>query len=274
MWTRRDLVTSIAATSALGLVPGRADARVSGRVILIQREFEGEQRSAYLFLPTTLPRRSAAPLLLALHGGGGDAMTTAKTLGWADAVTKAGWYGLFPNLMAEDRDSDVEMLLFLLDEALAQIHADPARLYATGFSAGAGKTYRLAAQASDRFAAFAPVSGSIGDRTSDDWSPYTFDAEPISLLHIHGGADSTVPWQGTSTRVGMTEGLEHWASYLGAVEVSPPELPPCPPDIVGRQWVDDDGHEVVGLLDPDQGHSWPSWANQAIVAFFDRTPRR
>jgi len=49
----------------------------------------------------------------------------------------------------------------VLAEVAATWPLDPARVYATGFSAGAAMSYKLAVRTPDVFAAIAPVSGGL-----------------------------------------------------------------------------------------------------------------
>ncbi|MBN1439100.1 MAG: hypothetical protein JW929_06795 [Anaerolineales bacterium] len=66
---------------------------------------------------------------------------------------------------------------------------DPRRIYATGFSNGALLSYRLACEMADAFAAVAPVAGTLSV------SP-CIPQEPVSVLHIHGSNDVSVPFRG------------------------------------------------------------------------------
>lgn len=64
---------------------------------------------------------------------------------------------------------------------------DPARVYATGMSAGAIMALRLGCQ-SDKFAAIAPVAGTLLTDCAH--------TRPTSVLQIHGTADDRVPYNG------------------------------------------------------------------------------
>src|SRR6185503_17547684 len=75
-----------------------------------------------------------------------------------------------------------------LDELERTHRVDPDRVFATGISNGGMMAGRLACDLPGRFAAIAPVAATLA--TSCD------RAEPVSVLHIHGTADMSVPIAG------------------------------------------------------------------------------
>jgi polyhydroxybutyrate depolymerase len=66
---------------------------------------------------------------------------------------------------------------------------DPHRLYATGMSNGAMMAHRLAAEASTRIAAIAPVAGGL---VYQRFAP----ARPVPVLHIHSLDDPIARYRG------------------------------------------------------------------------------
>ena len=86
---------------------------------------------------------------------------------------------------------DVGWLTSILDDLIDRFPVDEERIYVTGLSNGGFMSYRMACELSDRVAAIASVAGmDFADAT--DCVP----AEPVSVLHIHGTADDTVPYDG------------------------------------------------------------------------------
>lgn len=79
----------------------------------------------------------------------------------------------------------------VLADATARFGLDTSRLMATGFSAGGMMVWNLACAMPDRFAGFAPISGTF-------WKePPTSCAGPAAnVVHIHGDSDRTVPLAG------------------------------------------------------------------------------
>lgn len=68
---------------------------------------------------------------------------------------------------------------------------DTSKLMATGFSAGGMMTWTLACERADRFAGFAPISGTF-------WHPHppSCESEPAHIIHTHGTSDRVVPLKG------------------------------------------------------------------------------
>jgi polyhydroxybutyrate depolymerase len=79
----------------------------------------------------------------------------------------------------------------VLRDAQARFAIDDTRIMAAGFSAGGMLVWYLACTMPDRFAGFAPMSGTF-------WKgPPKTCAEPAAnVVHIHGDADKTVPLGG------------------------------------------------------------------------------
>ena len=79
----------------------------------------------------------------------------------------------------------------VLLDALGRFAIDDARIMATGFSAGGMLVWNLACSMPDRFAGFAPISGTF-------WKePPKSCATPVAnVVHIHGDQDKTVPLGG------------------------------------------------------------------------------
>ena len=100
---------------------------------------------------------------------------------------------------------DVAYLRDLLHRALAARPIDPARVYFVGHSNGAFMSYRMACALSPEIAAIGVIAGS--DYPTDTECVPTM---PLSVLHLHGTADPTIPYAGGS--VGL-------ASFPGAVTV-------------------------------------------------------
>ena len=77
----------------------------------------------------------------------------------------------------------------MLDDLEQTYNVDRRRIYATGYSNGAMLCYRLACELSDRIAAIAPVSGTMGVEGPKP-------KRPVPVLHIHGLQDRNVPFVG------------------------------------------------------------------------------
>lgn len=174
-------------------------------------EFGGSTRLYRVHVPPSYTGRTAVPLVLALHGGGGDMEYQADdaNYGHVAKADREGYVVVFPNGYsrfksmrlatwnagrccgeARDRDSDdVGFLRAVVELAGNQLNIDRRRVYATGMSNGGMMVYRLACEAADVFAAVASVAGT--DSTTD-----CRPSRPIPVLHIHALDDDHVQFQG------------------------------------------------------------------------------
>lgn len=167
----------------------------------------GAARTYRLYVPATL-EPSGASLVVALHGGGGNAANLERTVGLNALAERDGFLVVYPNGSGRLDDvlltwnagnccghaldqgvDDVGFLRALVEKLQAEFPVDPRRIYATGMSNGGMMSYRLACEAADLFAAVAPVAGALN---VEDCEP----SEPVSLLAIHGTADQHVLFEG------------------------------------------------------------------------------
>lgn len=79
----------------------------------------------------------------------------------------------------------------VLEDASRRHPIDPARVIASGFSAGGMVVWNLACSHPQNFAGFIPMSGTFWLRP-----PETCEGPAQSIVHIHGDADTTVPLDG------------------------------------------------------------------------------
>ena len=100
---------------------------------------------------------------------------------------------------------DSTYLRALIESAVRKYSIDRSRIYVTGLSNGGFMSYRMAHDHSDLIAAIVPFAG-VGHKT---WP--SKPKRSVSVLHIHGTKDSTIKWNGGTTRSSST-------SYPGAEE--------------------------------------------------------
>ena len=87
--------------------------------------------------------------------------------------------------------NDVAYMDAVLREAQQSYRIDPRRIYLAGFSNGGMMAYRYACERSFDLAAIAVASATLADPTCQP-------ASPVSVLHVHGLRDATVPFAGTT----------------------------------------------------------------------------
>ncbi len=153
-------------------------------------------RTYRLFVPPGYDGRQRLPVVLDLHGSGGNAAGQAVTSGFEGVAATERF--IVATLDAEgarwnvpvqpDRGDDVRYVGDVLTHLSARVCADSARVYATGFSGGGRMTSLLACRLGDRLAAVAPVAGLR--------FPGPCNGRAIPVLTFHGLADTQNPYDG------------------------------------------------------------------------------
>jgi polyhydroxybutyrate depolymerase len=157
----------------------------------------GQERTYRLYRPAGLS--SSAPLVIVLHGAAGTGQQAEDSYGWDTQADSSKFLVAYPDgirrtwnvdpdccgVAARDDVDDVGFVTKLAGSFGALV--DSRRVYATGISNGAMLAYRLACD-TDVFAAIGPVSGTMINQCAQP--------KPISIIHIHGTADRTIPYDG------------------------------------------------------------------------------
>lgn len=231
-------------------------------------QLDHDDRPRYYIVHVPEGLEGPAPLVLVLHhlsGTPANARSTYQLDPVADAEKFITVYpeglgyswnaGRCCEFASKERLDDVGFLTAVLDQVEASVDVDPDRVYATGFSNGAMMTYRLACE-TDRFAAIAPVAGSVMTTCGTP--------APASVLHVHGREDTSVPFgehEGPWREAGACE--EQVVTEEGPLRISTAECPE------GR------AIELVGIA--GVRHEWPVAADgydtaNKIWEFFEAHP--
>lgn len=174
-------------------------------------EHGGRTRLYRLYVPASYRVDRPAPLLVALHGGGGsmDYMGRDDTYGLLSYAERTGQVLLLPNGVSRLRSGklatwnagnccgtardaqvdDVGYIRAVVERVQAQLNIDARRIRAIGMSNGAMMAYRLACELPGLFSAIAAVAGTDNTRSCTP-------AQPVSVLHIHARNDSHVLFEG------------------------------------------------------------------------------
>ena len=269
----------------------------------------GRERTYVVRVPSGISRDiEPIPLVIVLHGGGGNAGNAEAMTGFTAKGTAERFIVAYPEgtsrrrplftwnaghccgYAMEQQVDDVGFISALIDELSATHRVDRKRVYVTGMSNGAMMAHRLGIELSDRIAAIAPVVGTV------------FGDEPrprsrVSALMINGMLDDFVPylggppggrfreaWDGTPTRPAVDQ-ARFWAQANGCRSTRQPEdrgtyllgRHDCDPPIgVEMYSVKDNGHAWPGGRSGSRRGDTPSTSlngTDIIWAFFQRHPK-
>lgn len=188
-------------------------------------EHENRTREYRLYVPSSLDRQKPAPLVFALHGGGGNAGREEARVSYNEYAERDGWIVVYPNGVdghwndlrgyegfvshREDVD-DVGLIETLLAELSAEFLIDKKRVFVTGGSNGGLLSHTVAAKLSDHIAAIAPIVGSMARPVANEFRP----SSPMSVLMINDKGDPRVLWDGgaggRANFVSMPETIVKW----------------------------------------------------------------
>jgi polyhydroxybutyrate depolymerase len=181
-------------------------------------------------------RVGSVPLVLVLHGGGGNADNAERMTGFTAKAQREGFIVVYPEgssrfrqklltwnaghccgYAMEHKVDDVGFIRSLIQQLLEQYPIDPARVYVTGMSNGGMMTHRLGRELAGQVAAIAPVVATVfGDESRA--------GQPVSALMFNGMRDESVPylggapsgrfndaWDGTPAKPALDQGV-YWAA--------------------------------------------------------------
>lgn len=224
-------------------------------------------------------RGQPMPMLIALHGGGGDADFQAddskyKLISKSEA---AGFVAVFPNgysrlpsgtlatwnagtccgAAQKSNVDDVGFIRAMIRRIEQQARIDPRRIFATGMSNGAMLSWRLACEAPE-IRAIAPVAGT-------DNTPACRPSRPVPVIEFHAADDDNVPFNGG---VGVGPSRTNFVS-VPATQAKWVQINRASPQatrvlsVAGAYCNRHAGAAPVGLCVTDGGgHSWPGGGTQ------------
>lgn len=161
----------------------------------------GQVRTFRVYRPATLAPGTPAPLVVMLHGALGDGTQAQSSYGWDAQADRGNFLMAYPDGVrrawavsegccgppAAAGVDDVAFVTEMVATISTMAPVDAARVYAAGISNGGMLAYRLACETT-LFAAVAPVAATLLGSCPT--------SEPTSLIHIHGTADRTFPYDG------------------------------------------------------------------------------
>lgn len=209
-----------------------------------------------LVVPASAPG-TALPVVFAFHGAGGTGDDLRARLRLDDAVD-GGAILVYPNAIAGTWDitqvsPDGRRVDRLIGRLAQSYCIDPARIYLSGFSAGAVFTLYLGCNVPQTFAGIAVVAG------SDSRFDTRCCTQPVSGIFIHGARDEAFSLvEGRAARANVVS-RDHCAATTATDGAHCFGYAcPSPWAVDGCEW--------------DGDHAIPDWAGVEIARFFSLAP--
>ena len=139
------------------------------------------KREYLLYIPTSYSRKNKSPITLNFHGYGGTASEYVNYSDWRTLSDNHSFILIYPqgqelekggthwnpdpiSIDSKSSSDDLGFIEKLINKISKKYSVDSSRIYATGYSNGAGMAYGLARHRSDLFAGIAPVSGLANEK--------------------------------------------------------------------------------------------------------------
>lgn len=254
-----------------------------------------------------------APLVILLHGGGGNPENAVNMTQFDAVAQREGLIAVYPGgtgglpggriltwnsahccaYALREKVDDVGFLSAIIDRLVKDGRADPARVYVTGMSNGGMMSHVAGRMLSDRVAAIAPVVGAV---FGDEPPP----KGPVSAFILVGAVDHTVPAAGGPLGGAAARGTapaedrnvapaiaaaEYWAKANGCRASATTQVKAA----TRTAWTGcKAGTDVVFDVVDNNGHAWPGGrpgreganppnpdynASEVIWAFFKAHPK-
>lgn len=287
VWLSACLVVTESKTDAASEMPSE--------ILNAARDFSGSIKSggivrSYLVHVPARKASQALPLVLVLHGGGGNGAGMRSLTGTDSSADTAGFIAVYPDGMRKNwsdgrgtTDSekagvnDVAFLSSLVGKLSSELNTDPKRIYATGISNGGFMSVRLACDASSVFVA---VVATIPENVRANCKP----SRAVPFMLIHGTADKIVPESGgtmtkgdggviasTSQTVNLWRDLNKCSSGTVKTEINPANDGTS--IVLERYTGCASGSEVAFYEVTNGGHTWPGGSSFLPEFLIGKTSR-
>ena len=242
-----------------------------------------EPRTYYLNVSANYSKGTPLPLLLAFHSRTTNAKELLRSTSIGDFVNDMGFVlatingsvheysswnaGTCCTPAIDFKEDDVELSSLIIDSISGTYSIDPNRIWAIGHSNGGMMSYRLACDLSDKISGVAIVGGALMD---DSCTP----SKPVSLLHIHGDNDETIPFTG---------GGKFDVPDIQTSVIKPNSKFSCDtaPNEIAAQvrvnqivWNCEHGAQTKLMNYLDNGHEWRLTYTKEILRFLFAHPRK
>lgn len=183
------------------------------------------KREYLLYVPSSYSEKDESPIVLNFHGFGGTAEEQLHYSDWRELSDKYGFILIYPQGLelqeggshwnpdpissdGKSTSNDLGFIRKLLKKVSKKYSVDASRLYATGYSNGAGMVYGLAKHESDLIAGIAPVSGLMSEGNLLTRRAVS----PVGLISFNGDQDWVRPVSGIEGYLASTfVTSQYWA---------------------------------------------------------------
>ena len=173
-------------------------------------QVDGRERTYLLNLPPAYYDGAGFSLVIAMHGGGGEAIQFESSSKLTEKANAAGFIVVYPegvkstgllkvrtwnagqccDYAVDNNIDDVNFISKLIDELTSKYKINPRKVFATGHSNGGMMSYRLACELSGKIAAIAPNACTMVVTRPCQAS------RSVPVLHMHSERDKNIPYQG------------------------------------------------------------------------------
>jgi polyhydroxybutyrate depolymerase len=283
------LVVTLAACQRVGQHPAAP----------IQHDFSGSlsfgslARTYQGHLPSSYDGVRLLPLVLALHGHGGDGQGMLRLTHLNTIADRHGFIVVYPDgyqkSWADGRGvtsadqagvDDVGFLAALIDALAGQFKVDRSRVYVTGISNGGFMSERLACDLATKIAGVAAVAATMPMDLAARCAP----ARPVPFLLMQGTADPLVPAQGGAIRLdrgtvlSASATMQTWVKFDGCqgapLTGSEPDTANDGTRVSYQTYSTCQDKSAVALyLVAGGGHTWPGGLQYLPQAVVGKTSR-
>ena len=224
-------------------------------------------RSYRVHVPKGYTGTQALMVVVGFHGLGDSGQKLETLSGLSTAADTQGFLAVYPDGISGSWNAgkccdpaktlkvdDAAFVNAVLDDVQAKYCVDSKRIFATGFSNGGYMSQVVGCQLSQRFAAIAPVSGTM---TLSTCSP----TRPVSVLEFHGTLDFVVPYGGgglTGGAASVDDTIAGWVKRNGCTDAKPAVVFQKGDTTCSAYQQCQDGAAVELCKIDGGGHQWPS----------------
>ncbi|MGK0441059.1 MAG: polyhydroxybutyrate depolymerase [Pseudohongiellaceae bacterium] len=255
--------------------------QAEGSDISTQREtivHKGITRIVQIRIPARIKPNKKVPLVLVLHGGGGNAAHAEKMTGFTQKAAQENFIVVYPqgtgwfkrNFLTWNAGNccgqamkkhidDVGFISVVIDKMISEFPIDPKRVYVTGMSNGGMMAHTLGIALSEKITAIAPVVATL---FGDEVAP----PNPVSAIVVNGMLDNIIPYKGgpPNARVKGAWGdlptqpslaqATFWAKANGCHKIPNNKTPN---QFIHSSYDCPKGRSVEMYSVKDNGHAWP-----------------